>query len=74
MAAALFDVTEAAARLGLKVGQVRAEHARGMLPGRRVSRFLRFTDEDIATYLERIREDSASVTSGQTKRSARRSR
>ena len=70
----LLTVDQVAERLGLKVGQVRAEHARGMLPGRRVSRFLRFTDEDIATYLERIREDGAGLTSGQTKRSARRSR
>lgn len=68
MTARLLTVDEAAAELGISAYQVRQEHDRGILPGRRPGRFLRFTDEDIATYLDRIRDDKGSGQSGHKKR------
>lgn len=70
----LYNVEKAAAKLGLSEYQVRREHERGILPGRRAGRFLRFTDDDLSTYLERIRDDRASNRSGLTPQSARRRR
>lgn len=70
--AALLKVAAVAERLGLSEYQARAEHARGVLPGRRVGRFLRFTEGDIETYLDRIREDRGSDASGLTAGSRRR--
>lgn len=67
--APLLKASAAAERLGLTVYQVRAEHARGVLPGRRVGRLLRFAEADLDAYLERIREDRGSNTSGLTPRS-----
>lgn len=66
----LYNVAKVAEKLGISEYQVRREHERGILPGRRAGRFLRFTDEDIATYLERIRDDRGGEQSGQTPRSA----
>ena len=63
----LMDVPAVATRLGLTPLQIRAEHARGVLPARRVSgRFLRFTEDDVTTYLARIADDKGSKGSGQT--------
>jgi excisionase family DNA binding protein len=70
----LMSVAQAAERLGLSEYQVRQEHGRGVLPGRRAGRFIRFTDEDIATYLDRIREDKGSTHSGLTPLSRARKR
>jgi len=57
----LMNVAQAAERLGLSEYQVRQEHGRGILPGRRAGRFLRFTEDDLTTYLERIRDDRAAT-------------
>ena len=71
----LLRIADVADRLGLTPLQVRAEHSRGVLPARRVSgRFLRFTEADITTYLARIADDKGARASGQTDRSAARSR
>jgi excisionase family DNA binding protein len=70
----LMTVAQAADRLGLSEYQVRQEHGRGVLPGRRAGRFIRITDDDIATYLDRIRDDKASNASGLTPLSRARKR
>ena len=62
----LMNVGQAAERLGLTEYQVRREHERGILPGRRAGRFLRFTEEDLATYVVRIQDDRAGNASGLT--------
>lgn len=74
MTARLMTAKETGVELGISEYQVRQEHDRGVLPGRRAGRFLRFTDEDIATYLDRIRDDKASIQSGLTAQSRRRRR
>lgn len=57
-------VSEVAAALGVSDLQVRSEHARGVLPARRVSgRFLRFTEDDVTTYLARIADDGSRARS-----------
>ena len=70
----LLTVPEAADRLGLTTYQVRAEHARGLLPGRRAGRLLRFTESDLETYVARIKEDRGADASGLTPRSRARRR
>lgn len=72
--AALLKVPAVAELLDLTEYQVRAEHARGVLIGRKVGRFIRFTEADIDAYLERIREDRAEDASGLTPASRRRRR
>lgn len=74
MTAILISVRDAATALGLSPYQVRAEHERGILPGRRPGRFLRFTQDDIDTYLHRITEDKASAQAGLTSGSRNRTR
>lgn len=74
MTALLIDVRSAAERLGLSTYQVRAEHARGLLPGRRSGRLLKFAQDDLDTYLLRIKEDRGSDASGLTPRSRGRRR
>jgi excisionase family DNA binding protein len=74
MKAALMTVPEAAQVLGLSAYQVRAEHERGLLPARRSGRLLRFHDDDIAVYLDRIKEDRGAAQSGLTDRSRQRRR
>lgn len=68
MTARLMTVDQAAAELGISSYQVRQEYERGVLPGRRPGRFLRFTDEDIDTYIARIGDDKGSAQSGHTRR------
>jgi DNA-binding transcriptional MerR regulator len=70
----LMNVAQVAERLGISEYQVRQEHGRGILPGRRAGRFLRFTEDDLTTYLERIRDDRGSDASGLTPDSRRRRR
>lgn len=74
MTARLMTARETGVVLGISEYQVRQEHDRGVLPGRRAGRFLRFTDEDVSTYLDRIRDDKASNASGLTAQSRRRRR
>jgi excisionase family DNA binding protein len=74
MSLRLLTVTDVSDRLGLTEYQVRAEHARGLLPGRRVGRLLRFTEADLDAYLERIREDRGADASGLTRASRNRRR
>jgi hypothetical protein len=74
MTARLMTARETGVVLGISEYQVRQEHDRGVLPGRRAGRFLRFTDEDVTTYLDRIRDDKASTQSGLTPQSRRRRR
>lgn len=68
MTARLLTVDEAANELGISPYQVRQEYERGILPGRRPGRFLRFTAEDIATYIDRIGDDKGSAQSGHRRR------
>lgn len=71
----LMDVPAVAALLDLSAYQVREEHRRGLLPGRRVGKLLRFTEADLDTYVDRIREDKAAAEkSGVTPGSLRRRR
>jgi DNA-binding transcriptional MerR regulator len=70
----LMNVPQVAERLGLSEYQIRQEHDRGILPGRRAGRFLRFTEDDLATYLERIRDDRGGNASGLTTQSRARRR
>lgn len=74
MTARLMTAKETGVELGISEYQVRQEHDRGVLPGRRAGRFLRFTEDDVATYLDRIRDDRASNASGLTAASRRRKR
>ncbi|RHA38682.1 helix-turn-helix domain-containing protein [Cellulomonas rhizosphaerae] len=75
MSAELLTVPQVADRLGLTEYQVRQEHARGVLPGRRPGRFLRFTDTDLETYVARIAVDrGAGQASGPTRLSHTRRR
>lgn len=67
----LMTAAEAGEELGLTEYTVRAEHRRGVLPGRKPGRFLRFTAEDLDTYEDRIRSDAESA-SGLTPASRRR--
>lgn len=69
----LLTVEQAADQLGLTPYQVRAEHRRGVLPGRKPGRFLRFTENDLETYVERIADDKP-TSSGLTPGSRRRRR
>ena len=70
----LIGVIAAAEQLGLTEYQVRAEHDRGILPGRRAGRLLRFTQDDLADYLARIAEDKAGAQAGLTSASRSRAR
>ena len=70
----LMNVAQVAERLGISEYQVRQEHGRGILPGRRAGRFLRFTEDDLSVYLERIRDDRAADRSGLTPLSRARRR
>lgn len=73
MTAPLLDVAQVASVLGLSEYQVRAAVAAGTLPHRRVGRFVRFTEDDLDTYLARIAVDTVAAPSGQTSGSRRRS-
>lgn len=64
--ALLLNFPTVAKRLGLSEYQARAEHARGILVGRKVGRFIRFTEADIDAYLERIRESRDDDVTGLT--------
>lgn len=55
MSARLYDSTEAADRLGISEHMVRVAYRSGLLPHRKVGRFVKFTDGDLDEYVERIR-------------------
>lgn len=65
MTARLLTSTEVADRLGVSEHQVRIAYRSGVLPHRRVGRFVRFTDTDLDTYVDRI---AATDTPGGMKR------
>lgn len=50
----LMNAFEAAEELGLSEYQVRAEYRRGILPGRKAGRLVRFTATDLQVYVDRI--------------------
>lgn len=54
----LLTPAEAADRLGMKESRVRQLAQAGRLPHRRDGRFLRFTEHDLAVYVESIRVGS----------------
>lgn len=72
--ALLLKFPDVAKRLGVSEYQARAEHERGILKGRRVGRFIRFTEADLDAYLERIREGQDQDATGLTPGSRNRRR
>ncbi|MCL2464839.1 MAG: helix-turn-helix domain-containing protein [Micrococcales bacterium] len=67
-------VPAVAKRLGMSCYLVRTEYERGILPAHKVSRFLRFTEDDIAVYRQRTAVDLGGRQSGLTDLSRRRRR
>lgn len=61
MSPLLLTVAKVAGRVGVTEYQVRREHECGILPGRRAVRFLRFTEDNLKTSVERIRDDRATA-------------
>jgi excisionase family DNA binding protein len=58
--AALLTVEEAAAHLGLSTYQIQQAYRSKLLPSRRIGRLVRFTQDDLAAFIER--SSSGSVT------------
>ena len=71
----LLTVVEVCDAYGLTPYRVRADVAAGLFPFRRYgARGIRFTEADVATYLERIAVDAGGTHSGQTSGSRRAGR
>jgi excisionase family DNA binding protein len=58
--AALLTTAEAAAALGLSEYQVQQAYRSKLLPSRRIGRLVRFTEDDLAAFIER--SQSGAVT------------
>lgn len=75
MSTRLMSVREVATELGLSEYEVYAEVRRLVMPCKRPGgRLIRFTREDIDTYLERISSKNQPAATGQTAASRRRRR
>lgn len=74
MSAATFDAAEFAARLGdgHSAAWVLAQANAGVIPSRKVGRSRRFTDADLADYLDSVREGGDSPRLSRLTRGTRR--
>jgi excisionase family DNA binding protein len=62
--AALLTTAEAAEALGLSEYQVQQAYRSKLLPSRRIGRLVRFTEDDLAAFIERSRSGAAKQRPG----------